>query len=121
MQDNNASSPRRIFIVTLDDFLVARDIEMMIHDMRPEVQVVVARSFDDALFHAADARIETAFVQCDAARVLASPLGARVLRDGGHIVLVGQEPAEVSDGLSVLPFPFGQKDIALLFAGVSTK
>ena len=115
---NPVSVRSPIFVVVLDEVLVATDIELIIGDLRPDARIVVARSVERAADDTPDGRIEAAFVQGDATRFLASTIGQRVARDGGQVILVGREPSEATEGVSVLPFPFVRDDVAALLAGV---
>jgi hypothetical protein len=107
-----------IFVVVMDEILVATDIELIIGDLRPDARIVVSRSVERAADDTPDGRIEAAFVQSDAARFLTSTIGQRVVRDGALVILVGREPGEESAGISVLPFPFVRDDVAALLGGV---
>jgi hypothetical protein len=116
MQEAGNMPAPPIFILILDEVLVARDIELIIGDVRSDAKVVVARTLEDGAAIVPPGRVEAAFVQRDAARFLASAIGRRVSGDGGRVVLVGQEPSEAMDGVSVLPFPFARDDVAALLA-----
>ncbi len=117
MQDTSVMPPNSVFIVILDEFLVARDIEMIIGDLKPDARVVFSRGLDDAAVRALQGRVEAAFVQRDAAVFLASAMGKRVVGDGGRLIFVGQERNEAPEGVAVLPFPFAREDVARLLAG----
>ncbi len=105
-----------IFIVILDEVLVAQDIELIIGDVRPDAKVVRARTLEDGIAIVPAGRVEAAFVQRDAARFLASAIGRRVAGDGGQLVLVGHEPALAAKGVAVLPFPFARENVTALLA-----
>ena len=103
-----------VFILLLNEVLVATDIAMIIEDLRPDARVVVARSNENAAEDVQGGRIEVAFVQCDAAQLSMSPLGQRLSRDGSRLIFVGREQSDVPDGVRVLPFPFKRADVAAL-------
>jgi hypothetical protein len=115
MQDAPKPAPP-FYIVVLDEVLVARDIELMIRDLRPDAVVIVAQSLEAAAADLPDAPIKAAFLQGDAQRIHASVVGQRLLRDGVRTVMVGREVDEAAEGVSVLPFPFSQADVAALLA-----
>lgn len=106
--------PPCVFIVILDEVLVAKDIAMIIDDLRPGSRVVIARTLAEAADTAPDGRIEAAFVQRDVQHFADSAIGRRVARDGARVVLVGHEPSAAVDGVSVLPFPFAAETVASL-------
>jgi hypothetical protein len=112
MQNSGTMPP--IFVIVLDEVVVARDIELIIGDVRPDARIVVARTLSDAETHLPYGRIEAAFVQRDAVRFFASALGDRVAKDGGRLVLVEQVFDAATDGVSVLSFPFSREDVELL-------
>ena len=100
------------FIVSVDEMLVARDIEMSIADLRPDAQIIVARTLAEVAAQLPqEGRVEAAFVQCDAARFLASGAGQRLIADGGRLVLVGQGVETATAGMQTLPQPFAHADI----------
>jgi hypothetical protein len=119
MQNDMAMSRVPIFIVIIDEVLVARDIEMIIDETAPDAAVVVARTVNDPDVVVPEGRIVAAFVQGDMARFIASAIGARVLMDGAKLVLVGQEPATTTQDLVVLPYPFAADDVADLVSCVA--
>jgi hypothetical protein len=106
--------PLPIFIVILDEVLVAQDIEMIISDIAPDAAVVVARTFNDPNVRVPEGRIVAAFVQGDLAQFKASTIGAQVMADGARLVLVGQEPAASPQGVVILPYPFAAGDVGNL-------
>jgi hypothetical protein len=116
MPEATSAPTSPIYIIILDEVLVARDIEFTIGDVRPDATVVVARTNEDGEAILPLGRVEAAFVQRDAARFLASAIGQRVSGDGGRLVLVGQEPSAATDGVLVLPYPFAREDVAALLA-----
>jgi ssDNA-binding replication factor A large subunit len=110
--------PPPVFVLVLDEVLVATDIALIIGDSRPDARIVVARSIEKAADDTPHGRIEAAFVQCDAARFLASTIGRRVAGDGGRVILVGRELSEATTGVSALPFPFVREDVAAVLEGM---
>jgi hypothetical protein len=111
---HDAGSLPPIFVVVLDEVLVARDIELIIGDVRPDARIVVARTLVDAETKLPEGRIEAAFVQRDAVRFFASALGNRVACDGGRLILVEQVLQAAVDRVSVLSFPFSREDVEQL-------
>ena len=108
-----------VFVVVLREWLVARDIEMIIRGIATEARVILARTLDEALAAIPPGRIKAAFVQADAHDFARSDLGLRVAKDGGRTVLVGVDPVKgLPEGWAELPFPFAEQDVsALLVAG----
>jgi hypothetical protein len=115
MRNVEIREPRGLFVVVLREVLVGRDIEMIIRDACPDAQVLVAPNLRGAEEALPEGRIRAVFVQSDADAILASPVGKRVAKDRGLVVLVGQEelPA-LPVGWTVLPFPFAGHDVAKL-------
>ncbi|TAG13245.1 MAG: hypothetical protein EAZ40_14970 [Rhodobacterales bacterium] len=112
---NRSSDP--LFVVVLREFLVARDIEMIIRGMAAEARIILARTLDEAIAAMPQGRIRAAFVQIDPQDFARSSLGQRVETDGGRPVLVGVEPGDrVPKGWAELPFPFAESDVAALLA-----
>jgi hypothetical protein len=118
MQNAGKMQPLPVFVVIMDEVLIARDIEMIISDMTPDAAFVIARSLSEAVARAPFGPITAAFVQGDLARFKVSPIGARMSDDGGVVILVGQEPGWAPDGVAVLPFPFTRGDVAALISTV---
>ena len=108
MQD---TAPAPLFIVSVDEILVACDIELSIAELHPSARIIVARTLDEVADLLPEAgRVEAAFVQSDAQRFLASRLGQRLAADGGRLVLVGQDTASATMALC-LPQPFSHMDV----------
>lgn len=119
MQTLNANSPQAVVVVILREFLVARDIEMIIRNCWAEARVILARTLDEAAAAVPTGRIKAAFVQMDAEDFAASDLSRRVASDGGQTVLVGLEAAELlPQGWAALPFPFADRHVTDLLTGV---
>jgi hypothetical protein len=118
MQDAQYPPPP-LYIVVMEEVLVARDIEMMIRDLRPDATVIVAQSLGAVEAELPDTNITAAFLQADPPRILVSAVGQRLLRDGGQTILVGHEPGEAAEGALVLPFPFARGDVVALLAGAA--
>jgi hypothetical protein len=116
MSGKRLASP--LFIIVLDEILVARDIEMVVSELRPDVRVLVARTLAEAEAEVPEGRVAALFVQQEAVRLPASPIGQRLARDGGRIVLVGQEPDKAENGTSVVRLPFALNDVEALVAGI---
>ena len=115
MQTVKECSPPAVVVVVLRDFLVARDIEMIIRDLWTEALVILARTLEDAAAAIPTGRIMAAFVQMDAKAFAASDFSQRVTLDGGRTVLVGLEPEDaLPQGWAALPFPFAQGDVSAL-------
>jgi hypothetical protein len=110
----NAAPP--LFIIVVEEALVARDIELTILELRPEAVVIVTQSLGAAAAALPEGRLEAAFVQGDAESSFASFVGQRILRDGGHLILVGREADDLTAGCLLLPFPFAQADVAALLS-----
>jgi hypothetical protein len=111
MQDA-LDAPPPVFVVILDEVLVARDIGLIIGDLWPHARVVIARSPEQAAGLVPDGPIHAAFVQRQARQFAGSALGQRMTRDGGLVVVVGQEPAEGAEAVTALPIPFAGADVA---------
>jgi hypothetical protein len=114
----NRAAP--LFIVVLDEVLVARDIELIIRDTHADTKVIVARSLD-ALKDLPDGQIGAAFVQAEADQVAKSEIYKRVQGDGGRIILVGHDSDQGADDFLVLPLPFVQANVAALLAKILSK
>ena len=109
MQD---TAPKPLFIVCVDEILVAHDIDMSIADLHPDAHIIVARTLAEVAAQLPqEGRVEAAFVQCDATRFLASGAGQRLVADGGHLVLVGQDADTENPGVQILPQPFDHANI----------
>jgi hypothetical protein len=80
MQPPQSNSSEAIFVIVLREMVIARDIEMIIGDIRPEVTVVVVRSLDEAEAHADAGRIEGIFVQAEPEAYVGSYLARRIAR-----------------------------------------
>ncbi len=118
MQNVEVDKPPAIFLVVMREVLIARDIEMIIRDLRIEAQVVLTRTLDEATAAVPAGRIEAAFVQMDVGDFVSTELSRRVATDGGRTVLVGLEATTVlPDGWSALPFPFSGDDVTSLLTG----
>ena len=91
MQNVEVDKPPAIFLVVMREVLIARDIEMIIRDLRIEAQVVLACTLDEATAAVPAGRIEAAFVQMDVGDFVSTELSRRVATDGGRTVLVGLE------------------------------
>lgn len=118
MQNAGKRQALPVFVVIVDEVLVAQDIEMIMRDIAPNAAVVVARSLSEAVERAPAYPITAAFVQGDLAGFRGSAMGARMSDDGGAIVLVGHELGGAPDGVAVLPFPFTRGDVAALIGSV---
>jgi hypothetical protein len=117
MQDQCDGTPEPVFVVVLREFLVARDIEMIIRNIVAEARVILARTLDEAVAAMPQGRIKAAFVQVEAGDFAQSELGRRVATDGGRTVLVGVDPgAGVPAGWTALAFPFAESDVSALLA-----
>jgi hypothetical protein len=117
MQNLCDRSPDPVFVVVLREFLVARDIEMIIRGMAAEARVILARTLDEAIAAMPQGRIKAAFVQVDPQDFAQSALGQRVATDGGRTVLVGIESGVgLPKGWAELPFPFAESDVSALLA-----
>jgi hypothetical protein len=119
MSDEGKSTP--LFIIVLDEILVARDIEMLIGELWPDARVLVARTLIEAEAEAPEGRLVAVFVQREAAQLPATALGQRLARDGGRLVRVGWEGDVVEDGVSILRLPFELKDVEALLAGTARR
>lgn len=117
MQKVCDGAPEPVFVVVLREFLVARDIEMIIRDIVVEARVILARTLDEALAAMPQGRIKAAFVQVEAQDFAQSELCRRVATDGGRTVLVGtNEATGLPAGWVELPFPFAQSDVSAVLA-----
>ena len=115
MQTSDTKAPPAIIVVILQQVLVARDIEMIVRDLRPEARVLLARTLPEAVDALPEGRIEIAFVQLDPAVVAASPLGRRAAADGGRVVVLCEEQGtRLPDGWTALAVPFASDDVASL-------
>lgn len=117
MQNLCDRSPDPLFVVVLREFLVARDIEMIIRGKAAEARIILARTLDEATAAMPHGKIKAAFVQVDPQDFVRSSLGQRVATDGGRTVLVGIEPGSgVPKGWAELPFPFAESDVSALLS-----
>ena len=117
MQPVENCSPPKVFVLVLREFLVARDIEMIIRNLWAEALVILARTLDEAVAAMPTGRIMAAFVQMDAQAFAASDFSQRVASDGGQTVLVGLEPEDaLPQGWENLPFPFAERDVSDLLS-----
>ncbi len=113
MQASDPIDPPAIIVVVMQEVLVARDIEMIVRDVRPGARVLVAQTLHEAVDALPQGRIEVAFVQVDAAIIAASTLGRRVAADGGRVVLLSEEKGRrLPEGWKTLPYPFASADVA---------
>ena len=98
----------RIIVVVMREVLIARDIELIIGDVRPEVVVVTAQTIAEAASKIPQgAVVETVFVSMHQAARHRSDLGAMIKAHNGRVVLLDDEIADqASPPWSVLPFPF---------------
>ncbi|MGV8984723.1 MAG: hypothetical protein ACOH2H_00340 [Cypionkella sp.] len=121
MYDIEVTEPRAIFVVLLHEVLVALDIEMIITDILPKAEVLVARRLEDAVLQGCGGRIAAAFVEADITTFAESALGRRVTSDGGKTVLVGREPKPgvPLTGCAVLAYPFTREDVTALLKDVA--
>ena len=117
MLASEAMDAPAIIVVVLQEVLVARDIEMIVRDLRPTARVLLAKTLPEAVNGLPKGRIEVAFVQVDAATIAASPFGRRVAADGGRVVVVCEERnRRLPQGWKALPFPFASADVASLLS-----
>ena len=108
-----------LFIVSVDEILVARDIEMSIAELFPKARIIVGRTLSEVASQVPQAvQVVSAFVQCDPALFLASSAGQRLVEDGGRLVLVGQDAAP---GVQTLPQPFTHNDVEAALAALNTE
>jgi hypothetical protein len=115
MQNVEIDTPPAVFVVVMREALIARDIEMIIRDLRTEARVVLARTPDEATAAVPAGRIAAAFVQMDVGDFVSTELSRRVASDGGRTVLVGLEATTALPvGWSALPFPFSGDDVTSL-------
>jgi len=115
MQDLQAESARRAVVILLSQALVARDIELMVGEMRPEAMVVVARTMrelSDALLP--HVLIDVAFVDEVSAAEVLSDTTKVAHRDGLRMVLVGHDTGAIPQRQDwvLLPHPFTNHDVA---------
>jgi hypothetical protein len=116
MQIDDESGSPAVFVLVLREYLVARDIEMIIRGLWADALVMIAGTLDEAMANLPDGKIVAAFVQEEAAAVADSDLDRKVSEDGGQTVLVGLEPGEMLPrGWAKLSFPFVEKDVQDLF------
>jgi hypothetical protein len=121
MQTLDDNDPQAVFVVILREFLVARDIEMIIRDFCSDARVVLARTLDDAMAALPSGKIRAAFIQMDAKAFSDSEFSQRVASDGGRTVLVGLDVDEaVPKGWATLRFPFVEQDVSALLAKDTT-
>jgi hypothetical protein len=117
MQNPQKCSPNPVFVVVVQEILVARDIEMIIRGVVPGALVLLAPGLEMAAESLPPGRIDAAFVQTDPQDLARSALGQRVAADGGRLVLVGIEPdIRAPEGWARLPFPFSESDVSALLA-----
>jgi hypothetical protein len=117
MQTCDDNDPQALFVVILREFLVARDIEMIIRSFCSEARVILARTLDDAMAALPSGRIRAAFIQMDPKIFSETEFSQRVASDGGRTVLVGLDVDEaVPTGWATLRFPFAEHDVSALLA-----
>jgi len=122
MLELEVCEPTAIFVVVVKEVLVARDIQMIVQELRPDAHVLLAPTLREAADALPPGRIEVVFAQTDGAAVAKSGLSPRVVADKARVVLVGEEEAPgLPEGWSALPFPFFGESIASLLSGVSRK
>jgi hypothetical protein len=107
-----------IFVIVLDEVLVAHDISQVIRDLYADATIIFARPLD-ANLPLPDGPIMAAFVQDQVPMVFHSDLGKRLRRDGGRLVVVGHDADKPTEDFLVLPVPFTQRDVAALLAGIA--
>ncbi len=115
MRNTCEGTPDPVFVVVLREWLIARDIEMIIRGIATEARIILARTLDEAVAAMPQGRIKAAFVQADAHDFARSDLGRRVATDGGRTVLVGVDPVKgLPEGWAELPYPFAERDVSAL-------
>jgi len=124
MQDLQTESARRAVVILLSQALVARDIELMVGDMRPEATVIVAWTMLE-LTNALSPRvlIDVAFVDDISAAKALSDTTKLAHRDGRRVVLVGHDmgPIPQRKDWVLLPYPFTNHDVEkVLSSGAMT-
>lgn len=114
MENSEVTFSKAIFVLVIREVLVAQDIAMVIRDMEPNAEIVMARTLDDAERAMPDGRVVLAFVQARPAAFQASMLAQRAIGDGAKITLVDQDEAAVAPWpcARVLRFPFTRDDVA---------
>lgn len=108
---------RAAHVIVLREHLIAQDLGMMIADVRPEAVVFHATTLNGAeQIVPEDVKVALAVVEVRPDRYLASPLAARVAKDGGKVVFAGLESADLAGELdpqnwSSLTYPFNVADV----------
>ena len=117
MHQFEAEAVRHIVVIMLREALIARDIELIVQDLRPDAPVVVARTIVEvtAPLSPRDV-IDIAFVDELKWAITPSDFAQRVATDRGILVLVGHEPEVVPQrpDLALLQFPFTREDVEKL-------
>lgn len=109
------------FLIVLDQVLVARDIELTILDSKPDARAVVARRLEEVDLSGVEGQLAAAFVPPDLSDADRARLRERLARDGGRLVLVGQDHGEEIGPAVALPFPFKREDVTQLVASLAAQ
>jgi len=117
MHQFEAETARHIVVIMLREALIARDIELIVQDLRPNAPAVVARNVEEvtARLFRGDV-IDIAFVDELLSAIGPSDFAQRIATDRGTVVLVGHEPGAVPQrpNLTLLQFPFTREDVEKL-------
>lgn len=117
MHQFEAEAERNIVVIMMREALIARDIELIVQDMRPNAAIIVARSLAEvtARLYRGDL-IDIAFVDELRSAIGPSDFAQRVAMDRGTVVLVGHEPGATPQrpNWALLPFPFAREDVEKL-------
>ena len=118
MQKLQAGPTQRAVVIVVDQALIARDIELIVKEMRPDVTVIVARNVSEiATALTPDIQIELAFVDAIAVAMALSG-GNSAHWTGSRVVLIGhdQDAVPKQNDWALLPYPFTNRDVQNLLA-----
>ncbi len=120
MDNAEVTVAKPIFVLVIREVLVAQDIAMVIRDLQPDAEIVMARTLDDAARGIPEGRVVSAFVQMRPAAFQQSLLAQRAMADGAKIMLVDQDDAALAalPCAKVLRFPFTRDDVANLLLDI---
>lgn len=111
-----------IFVLVLDEALVALDIAYMITDFLPKAVIIQGRSLEQAAAKIPAGRLSGLFVQRDACSLADAPIVARAVADGAELVLVSSDtPKCLPDGWRNLAMPFAHEDVMQIIDGLKRR
>lgn len=109
-----------IYVVVLDEVLVAEDIGYTITDREPQAVVVHGKSLGDVAERMPTGRVVCLFVQDSLSGALDPAILARAVSDGTTVVLITDTAVEpLPEGWRRLPLPFAREDVIRVLDQIS--